>query len=457
MKLLLTDRSWPHLFEIAKKLAEQLSLQGHSLIFVTDKIASSKTGNFEVINILEVPKGDDLIELQSRFPFSFYKFIVPERAFSDYSSFRKYMRYSNISDKEVEFWLTSYANAFIYIFETYNIDCVIENAPDCFIPPLIAKIANYYRVKYYSIHLSYWHKDGVFFFDKDNWTSSHLENYYHECRMNRINLDKVHLDSVFKEKKATWFSRDPQHKDRVLQYLNRRKSYNPLSYKHWFQRLIFRNVNRVLIKNGINWMNDIGSQKFVLYPIHISPEASLLGNTPELADQLSVIKNISMNLPWGVMLYVKEHPHVLEGHGLDYRFYKSISNLNNVRLLRKELSVNSLIQDDNFIAVVGLNGTVCIDAVIMKKPVILLGNPYFGFAECFVKLNKWEDLFHEITLIQRGEFIFSEDGLYSLLATLDANVCRGNVDFSSARTTYEIAENYNSVILSFINDRRFFN
>jgi hypothetical protein len=204
-------------------------------------------------------------------------------------------------------------------------------------------------------------------------------------------------------------------------------------------------------------MNDIGSQKFVLYPIHISPEASLLGNTPELADQLSVIKNISMNLPWGVMLYVKEHPHVLEGHGLDYRFYKSISNLNNVRLLRKELSVNSLIQDDNFIAVVGLNGTVCIDAVIMKKPVILLGNPYFGFAECFVKLNKWEDLFHEITLIQRGEFIFSEDGLYSLLATLDANVCRGNVDFSSARTTYEIAENYNSVILSFINDRRFFN
>ena len=68
-------------------------------------------------------------------------------------------------------------------------------------------------------------------------------------------------------------------------------------------------------------------EPFVIYPLNTSPEAALLGSYPELADQFSLIKNISMNLPYGVKLYVKEHPLAHLGLGLDFGFYRRLSAL----------------------------------------------------------------------------------------------------------------------------------
>jgi hypothetical protein len=83
-----------------------------------------------------------------------------------------------------------------HLYSNKLCDVVIENAPDCFIPPLSCLIAEFYKINYFSIHLTYWHENGIFFFDNSNWTSSHLEkkisfydiNLFRDMQENRLHL-----------------------------------------------------------------------------------------------------------------------------------------------------------------------------------------------------------------------------------------------------------------------------
>src|SRR3982074_3611349 len=91
-------------------------------------------------------------------------------------------------------------------------------------------------------------------------------------------------------------------------------------------------VSRARISLSIRFETDVLQEKFVLFPLHVTPEATLLGSVPELADQFALIKNLSMNLPVGTLLYVKERPHQQVGLGLDYGFYRRVLSLPNVKL-----------------------------------------------------------------------------------------------------------------------------
>lgn len=456
MNILLTDRSWPYLHLVAKDLASILEKTNH-VILLSEKEKSFKIDNFQIINIHDIPLRNSIDYFQRKYPFSIYKTIVCERAFTDYSSFRVYSKYSNSKELDIEYWIELYVNAFDYLFSNNLCDVVIENAPDCFIPPLNCKIAEFYKINYFSIHLTYWHENGIFFFDRSNWTSSHLDKKILFYDTNQNLIKRENLDFIFSSKKTMFFKRLPQRKERLRQLFNRSRSYNPISLKHLGLRTFYRLVNKFQIKFYLNWKFSISSKSFVLFPLHISPEASLLGNTPELADQFSVIKNISMNLPWGVTMYVKEHPHVLEGHGLDYSFYKKIQSLNNVELLHKSIQLDSIYNDERFIAVMGINGTVCFDAALARKAVIIFGNPYFKQAECFIKVSSYSQLNDILKSILDKSWQFSEKGLYSLLAALDDLVVTSNdVDFSKENTTMGIALAYNKIIKEFIEKRNFY-
>lgn len=457
MNILLTDRSWPYLHLVAKDLASKLE-KFNNVILLSEKEKSFKIDNFQVINIHDIPVRNPIDYYQKKYPFSIYKTIVCERAFTDYSSFRVYSKYSNSLVKDIEYWIELYVNAFDYLYSNKLCDVVIENAPDCFIPPLSSLIAEHYKIKYFSIHLTYWHENGIFFFDRSNWTSSHLDKKISFYDKNQQLINRENLDFVFSSKKTMFFKRLPQRKERLQQLLNRSRSYNPISLKHLFLRTFYRRINKVQINNFLNWRYTISSKSFVLFPLHISPEASLLGNTPELADQFSVIKNISMNLPWGVTMYVKEHPHVLEGHGLDYNFYKKIQSLNNVELLHKSVRLDTIYNDEGLIAILGINGTVCIDAALSRKAVIIFGNPYFKLADCFIKVSSYSELNNILKSIMDNGWQFSENGLYSLLAALDQLVVTSNeVDFSKENTTKGIALAYNYIIKDFIENRKLYN
>lgn len=432
IRVLLIDRSWPMVGKVAKKFADSVRGSDIQVFFLTDKEPSGVNGNIETINIYDVPQHRSLEELQTAYPFSLHKTLVTERAYYDYSSFRRSQCYSRLSEKQIAERITPFANAFDYAIREKT-DLVLEWFPDCFIPSLSGKIAEYYGKPFRMFLQHYWWSDGAFYVDRMDTTSTVVDRNYRLYYDNPDLCNREKLDNIFKAKKTLYgFSSGEMYTllMRVRQVLIRMKSYEPLSVRNWIVRKISKEWSAALIRTLIPRHLEPLDEPFVIYPLHIQPEASLLGTYPELADQFGLIKNISMNLPYGVKLYVKEHPYSDLGLGLDYDFYRRLDALPNVRIFYGKARLDKLIEHPRFLAVAALSGTVCFDAAIKRKPVFLFGRAIFGAADCFIKPSNFEDLCAQIMSIQRGEFRFNERALYAMMNALDASIIRGNdVDF----------------------------
>jgi hypothetical protein len=448
-KILMTDRSWPLMLDVIENLAEICSEDNITIVFLSERYKSCIRDNLEIINIYDISQKKTIIELQRTYDFSLYKCIVTERSYTDYSSFRSSQLYSRMDFNGIERWIQLYANAFDYIVNNNNIDIYIENAPDCFIPSLGGRIFKSKGKSYYSIHISYWHLDGIMFFDGIDWTSSEIDKKYNDVMKGNIRINKSKLDNIFKQKKTLFWDRSSQYILRIKTIINRYNSYNPPSILNWLKRRFSMFISKWKIKLLIKRSNKIPETRFVLYPLHVSPEASLLGTLPELADQFSLIKNISINLPWGVSLCVKEHPHALLGAGLDFSFYKKISELRNVEIISKEVKIKNLFTSDNFVCLMGLAGTACFEAALLRKHVLIFGNPYFKMANCFTKINNYDEINNEIMKIIEGKKDFDETALYAIMHAINDSVITENVDFSKSKTTFDIAKNYNPIIRKF--------
>jgi hypothetical protein len=184
--------------------------------------------------------------------------------------------------------------------------------------------------------------------------------------------------------------------------------------------------------------------------MHVAPEAALLGSTPELADQFWLIKCISMNLPWGVRLCVKEHPAQSKWYGPGFDFYRKLAALKNVEVISGRAPIKRILSDPNCIAVAIINGTVGLEAAANRKPVFVFGRPIFGVADCFLKPKDFDEFRSQIMSIAKGRFQFNEDAMWSILAALDAVVWHGDKEFALAKSGEEATLQKLSVFESFI-------
>lgn len=454
-RVLLIDRSWPMVGKVVQNFADSVRGSDIQIVFLSDKEPSGIIGNIETINIFDVPQQRTLEEMQAAYPFSLHKTLVTERSYYDYSSFRRSQCYSRLSEEQIAERVTPFANAFDYAVRV-KADIVLEWFPDCFIPSLVGQIARYYGKPFRMFLQHYWWSDGAFFVDRLDSTSTLVNtNYWYYYDKPEL-CDHAKLDSIFKAKKTLYaFSSSEMYtlSMRIHQVLIRQKSYEPLSLRNWIVRKISKVWSATLIRAIIPRYLEPRDEPFVVYPLHIQPEASLLGTYPELADQFGLIKNISMNLPYGVKLYVKEHPYADLGLGLDYGFYRRLTALPNVRIFYGKARLDKLIEHPHFLAVAALSGTVCLDAAIKRKPVFIFGRSIFAAADCFLKPPNFEDFYAQIMSIQRGEFRFNERALYAMLKALDASVVRGDVDFLEHTNANSLFMSFTNIMHSYVESR----
>lgn len=156
------------------------------------------------------------------------------------------------------------------------------------------------------------------------------------------------------------------------------------------------------------------NENFIYFNIHVEPEAAIIGRAP-LEAQLTLIKMTARALPKNWKLYVKEHPHqlALNDNLTDYflhnitffknvEFYKHIMQIPNVELV--SLCVNSKQLIESCRAIATFNGTVTIEAVGFKKPVILfdsLSSPYRILSNT-LHIFSYTDLQNAIAKIESG-------------------------------------------------------
>lgn len=120
--------------------------------------------------------------------------------------------------------------------------------------------------------------------------------------------------------------------------------------------------------------SDIGdSEKFIYYPFHVPLDFQLTVRSNKYLDQVSLLHNIANILPYGIHLYVKEHPAAIGAYS--YNETKRLLLNNNVRLLKP--SINSFDIISKCKCVVTINSKVGVEAIMQHKTVIVLGEAFY--------------------------------------------------------------------------------
>jgi hypothetical protein len=122
--------------------------------------------------------------------------------------------------------------------------------------------------------------------------------------------------------------------------------------------------------------------KFALYPLNTEPEVALLAFGRPYRNQIETVRNIASSLPVGWKLVVKEHPNAFGYRTADY--YRKLKQIPNVLVAGPKTDTGKLTDACSLLVLV--YGTIGLEAIIKKKPTILLSiPPYAVFSEKMVR------------------------------------------------------------------------
>ena len=137
------------------------------------------------------------------------------------------------------------------------------------------------------------------------------------------------------------------------------------------------------------------NQKYLYYPLHITPEYSTLIQGGMIQDQISIIEFLAKSVPADWVIYVKEHPATLKNRIRPLDFYHKIKSIPNVEIAPTYLDMHKLISNAEMVAVI--TGTSGFEAVLRGVPVIEFSDYIsiydpLGLSEKCTDLNKLSGL-----------------------------------------------------------------
>ena len=134
-----------------------------------------------------------------------------------------------------------------------------------------------------------------------------------------------------------------------------------------------RRLNSLLDKQAVS-AHDLPTVDYAFYPLHKEPEVTLLVYGRPYVNQIEVVRNLARSLPVGMKLVVKEHPAASGYRPISY--YKKLGDIPNVLLLSASIRSREVINNAKLVAVI--SGSVGFEAVMLKKPVVTLGDAPFN-------------------------------------------------------------------------------
>lgn len=156
------------------------------------------------------------------------------------------------------------------------------------------------------------------------------------------------------------------------------------------------------------------NDKYYVFALQFTPEASTLIHTPWCVDQNAVAINVAKCIPVNSFLYVKEHPARFGNRNLS--FYNSLKRVANIKLISPYASVFKLLK--NAQGVITLSGTIGYDAFFFNKPVYSLGDVFYDFFPLVRKIRSYDELVDAINADHSLRIYDYRESLISFLASL---------------------------------------
>jgi hypothetical protein len=210
-----------------------------------------------------------------------------------------------------------------------------------------------------------------------------------------------------------------------------------LNYKFPKNRVTYNNFIKHLGKKALILMRRIYQAKFfhkflpkenfILFTLHVQPEASTDVLAPYYINQLALVHQIALTLPVQMRLVVKEH---IPAFGTrKTAFYRQLIDIPNVWLLDSKFKNTDLLNSSK--AVITISGTVAWEAWCIGKPVSLFGNTRFDNLTGVRKLTSIYDLKLWIQDLVNNKIVLQEekDIVYTISALLKSTT-KGYFDHS---------------------------
>ncbi len=374
-------------FGIAKSLQENSNVELYGLISVADKkkdfFKNQKIVNFKKFWFLDEIKIDSknnysldyLKNIEQKYNLNLWNIIYNDRIFFNFNEFYKFSRDQVLSIVEQELRL------FEKILDEVKPDfvCLYPVLRTSYLFSLICKSRNITPIIFQASRIPgksmiNANIDALEFKKSVNLLPKIDSNFTLEEFLNQSMQKQVSKEAGkwLKPKKKTissavfkfLFSDNTGHKTNYA-YYGRSKTKVLINYIYNYFRV--RKRKNWLDKNAFT---KIKSKKpFILFPLHLEQEMSLLIQAPFFTNQLEIIKSLVKSLPIGYELYVKEHPLMYARSWRKISTYEEILNLPNVKLIHPDVKTNELIEKCSLVSTI--LGTTSIDAGFFKKPAII--------------------------------------------------------------------------------------
>lgn len=267
-----------------------------------------------------------------------------------------------------------------------------------------------------NMEMEYYYNNTEFTTTEMEYAKDYLE------RFREINPKPAYMNLQGKKPKITW--KMPIYPIKYLMLRNKDCYTNKIKYMTY--KRAFQDINSPLL-NYIRYlismkyyMNPIENEEYYLFPLHYQPEASTLVCAEKYEKQMVAIDHIAKSLPYGKLLYVKEHYAIL-GHR-EINFYKELKKYPNVRLISPYENIHSLIR--NSLACIVLTNTTGFEAILHGKKVFVLGNVFYDF---FNNVERISDIYLENHKLQHYTPECGDDAIIRFICAYKRSLYNGCV------------------------------
>ena len=151
------------------------------------------------------------------------------------------------------------------------------------------------------------------------------------------------------------------------------------------KRLVWQYVTRLFF----TYDEPRAGDTYVYFPFYSGEETSYLVSDRFWAlREVELLKETARCLPYGHLLYVKEHP--TNPGDLSFRQLKELRSVTNIRVLHPSVSAHDVIANSSAVCV--LQGTTGWEAFLMQKPVVALSRPFFAYSKLVYAVQDIADL-----------------------------------------------------------------
>lgn len=123
-----------------------------------------------------------------------------------------------------------------------------------------------------------------------------------------------------------------------------------------------------------NLRRDTPRSPYLLFLMHLQPEASTASQAPRWVDQERIVEQMAVNAPSGIRIVVKENPQCYGWRGRGY--FGPLGELANVDLCHPLVPTRPLIEGAE--ALVTITGSAGMEAFLLGKRVAVLGRPFYA-------------------------------------------------------------------------------